>query len=65
MEVARSKKGVVISQRKYTLNLLKEIGMLGCKPLDTSIEPNTRLGKEEGDHIDRGRYQRLVGELIY
>ena len=29
IEVAHSKKGIVISQQKYTLDLLKEIGMLG------------------------------------
>ena len=30
MEIARSKKGIVVSQRKYILDLLT--GMLGCKP---------------------------------
>ena len=31
MEVARSNKGIVISQRKYILDLLNETSMLGCK----------------------------------
>ena len=35
MEVARSHKGIFVSWRKYTLDLLKETGMLGCKPADT------------------------------
>jgi len=30
MEIAGSKKGIFISQRKYTLDLLKEIGKVGC-----------------------------------
>lgn len=30
MEVARSRKGLVVSQRKYVLDLLKETGMSGC-----------------------------------
>ena len=34
MEVACSKNGIVMSQRKYILDLLNEIGMSGCKPLD-------------------------------
>ncbi|RVW79732.1 hypothetical protein CK203_042348 [Vitis vinifera] len=34
----------LFSQRKYTLELLKEIGMLGCKLAETPIEPNHRLG---------------------
>ena len=38
MEVAHSKKGIVVSQRKYILDLLKETGMLGCKPADTPME---------------------------
>ena len=31
MEFARSKKGLFVSQRKYVLDLLREIGLLGCK----------------------------------
>jgi Reverse transcriptase (RNA-dependent DNA polymerase) len=32
IEVARSKKGVVLSQQKYVLDLLSDTGMLGCRP---------------------------------
>ncbi|RVW63213.1 Copia protein [Vitis vinifera] len=66
MEVARSRKGIVVSQRKYILDLLKEIGMLGCKPIDTPMDSQKKLGIEkESTPVDRGRYQRLVGRLIY
>ena len=66
MEVARSKEGIVISQRKYVLDLLKQTGMIGCKPADTPIDPNKKLGDgEQGESVDIGQYQRLVGELIY
>ena len=66
MEVARSNKGIVISQRKYILDLLNEIGMLGCKPIDTPMDPNKKAKKgEESPPVDKGRYQRLVGKLIY
>ena len=33
MEVAKSKEGISVSQGKYTLDLLTETGMLGCRPL--------------------------------
>ena len=64
MEVARSQKGISISQRKYVLDLLSETGMLGCKPSDTLIEVGKKTG-DAGDAVDKDRYQRLVGKLIY
>lgn len=66
MEVARSRKGISISQRKYVSDLLKDTGMLSCKPIDTPMDPNLKLGaKEDCAPVDKGRYQRLVGKLIY
>ncbi|RVW85510.1 Retrovirus-related Pol polyprotein from transposon RE1 [Vitis vinifera] len=66
MEVARSRKGIVVSQRKYILDFLKETCMLGCKPIDTPMDSQKKLGIEkESTPVDRGRYQRLVGRLIY
>ena len=66
IEVARSKEGIVISQRKYILDLLNEIGFLGCKPADTPMDSTKRLNRsEESTLVDKGRYQRLVGKLIY
>ena len=66
MEFARSKKGIFVSQRKYVLDLLSETGLLGCKVADTPIEPNVKLqpAKPE-DVVNRDRFQRLVGRLIY
>lgn len=58
MEVACSKNGIVMSQRKYILDLLNEIGMSGCKPLDALMDPNQRLGEQiEGVPIDITQYQ--------
>ena len=66
IEVARSNQGIFISQRKYVLDLLQETGMLGSKACDTPIEANQKLGDDpDGAVVDKGRYQRLVGKLIY
>ncbi|KAJ9695916.1 hypothetical protein PVL29_011067 [Vitis rotundifolia] len=37
IEVARSKQGIFISQMKYVLDILTEVGMLECKPVDAPI----------------------------
>ena len=66
IEVSRSKAGISLSQQKYVLDILTETGMLACKPVETPIEMNHKLG-ESVDQVptDKGRYQRLVGKLIY
>ena len=64
--MARSKRGIVVSQRKYILDMLVETGMSWCKPSDTPIEMGTKLGDvKDGVPVDTWRYQRLVGKLIY
>jgi Reverse transcriptase (RNA-dependent DNA polymerase) len=65
IEVARGVEGIVLSQRKYALDLLKETSMLGCKPAVAPINQKTKLGAEIGEPVDREWYQRLVCRLIY
>ncbi|KAL5701149.1 hypothetical protein ACHQM5_026518 [Ranunculus cassubicifolius] len=66
IEVARSPKGISLSQRKYVLDLLEDTGMLGCKPVFTPLIPNSKLLADSGDRLrDPSSYQRLVGRLIY
>ena len=64
MAVARSEKCISVSWRKYTLDLLTETCMLGCRPVDTPIDFNCRLGNF-GDKvpIEKEKYQRLMGKL--
>ena len=58
MEVARNRSDISVSQRKYILDLLKETGMLGCKPIDTPMDPLKKIGEsEKSTPIDTGRYQ--------
>ena len=65
MEVARSKKGISITQQKYIIDLLKETCMTGSKPITTPIDPNVKLNAHDGELVDKERYQRLIGRLIY
>ncbi|KAB2617626.1 hypothetical protein D8674_013495 [Pyrus ussuriensis x Pyrus communis] len=53
-------------QEKYVLDLLKETGMMGCKPVDTPIVEKHHLCLDPNQKsVDKGRYQRLVGRLLY
>jgi len=54
-----------VSQRKYVLDLLQETGVSGCRPADTPMDPNVKLWEKGDTPVDKGRYQRLVGKLIY
>jgi hypothetical protein len=65
IEIARSPKGIVLSRRKYVIDLLSETGMLGFRPASIPIDPNHKLCPESGYPVNKERYQRLVGRLIY
>nr|KYP52271.1 hypothetical protein KK1_025875 [Cajanus cajan] len=54
MEVARSKKGIFISQRKYTLDLLRETRKLGCRPATTPLDRNWKHKIIEDDPLWKG-----------
>ena len=43
MEVARSSRGICLSQRKYVLDLLSDTHLLLCKPVATPMDPNEKL----------------------
>ena len=42
-EVVRSKKGIMMNQRKYALELLTDAGLLACKPAVTSMNNLVKL----------------------
>ena len=69
-----------MSQRKYALELISELGLSGTKPVNTPLETNLKLTsvdyddfitKEAGSTnedillVDPTQYQRLVGKLLY
>ena len=43
IEIAHAKDGIVLSQRKYVLDLLQESGMLGCKPVNSPVDSSLDL----------------------
>ena len=57
IEITQSNFGVVMSQRKYVLNILEETGMLDCKPVDTPMDPKSSL------YLDRGSLYEIQGDI--
>lgn len=66
LEVDRTAAGIFLSQKKYTLDILREYGMLHVKPLQLPMDTHLKLTPEKGEPLpDPTVYQRLLGKLIY
>nr|XP_016445541.1 PREDICTED: uncharacterized mitochondrial protein AtMg00810-like [Nicotiana tabacum] len=75
IKVLRSKKGILLTQKKYALHLISEVGLAGAKSISIPIELNHKLNTIEYDkHVgvnvdeeleDIRSYQRLIGKLLY
>ena len=70
IEFSRNADGILMNQRKYAL------GLVGCKPESTPLEFNhkltstmfdkcTGMNAEDKGLDDYGKYQRLIGKLLY
>ena len=70
IEICRSKEGLFMSQRKYTLDLLKDAGKLGGQTAKMPMEDGYKVPREgelEDSKLfhDPKLYRKLVGKLIY
>lgn len=66
IEVSPSHKEIFLCKKKYTLDLLQETSMLAYQLVDTLVKESLKLYVESNQILtNKGRYQRLVGRLVY
>ena len=65
IEVARNATSIHLSQRKYILDLLKDIGMLGCAPAPTPMLHNVKLSTTKGTPLGDAESSAYRRHLIY
>jgi len=64
IEVAQSNNVIVISQRKYTLDIFEEIGLMDSKSVEKPMNHNAKLLPSQGEPLSNlEKYRRLVGKL--
>ncbi|GAA0159130.1 transmembrane signal receptor [Lithospermum erythrorhizon] len=66
IQCARSSIGMFLSQCKYTLDLLHEVGLLAAKLVLTPLPDNHHLAANPCSVFsEASRYRRIVGRLLY
>jgi hypothetical protein len=65
-QVKQTKEEILISQEKYTKDLLKRFKMDDCKPIKTTMPSNGYLDLDEGGKlVDQTLYHSMIGNLLY
>ena len=60
------KEGIFIKPTKHMKELLRKFGMENVKAFSTSMNPSTKLDKDEnGKLVDKKKYGRMIGSLLY
>ena len=66
VEAKRTNAGLVLSQSKYTLDLLYKTGMQSCKPSKTPVMLGSKLSLHSKSSLsDPHEYRSVVGALQY
>lgn len=66
IEATRSRQGIFLSQMIYVLDFLSKVGLPNYKSADTPVVHNHKLGGlSDQVPIDKERYKKLFGKLIY
>ncbi|KAL6341794.1 hypothetical protein AAG906_038038 [Vitis piasezkii] len=64
LEVPHGRGEIVLSKRKYVLELLNEIDMLGEKPVDTPMEQNVNLNGDDSLSVHGSTLEDSLGSSV-
>jgi hypothetical protein len=66
IEVTKTAMGLMLSQHKYTLDIIQRAGMSSCKAVDTPASSSSKLLlSSDTQYSDPTRYRQIVGALQY
>jgi len=65
LEITRTHDGIHLCHKKYALEILDDVGMLGAKPTTTPMQKKAENMFEEVDIHEPSSYRRLIGRLLY
>jgi hypothetical protein len=66
LEIWRENGKTLITQRKYTKEVLRRFNMNTCKPISTPLKQNVKLNNnDDSKEVDGTLYRQLVGSLNY
>ncbi|PHT30957.1 hypothetical protein CQW23_27294 [Capsicum baccatum] len=66
MEILSEDHGIIISQRKYTFDLLQEFDISHLYPVSSPMDPSCKLSESSGTPMsDPSVYRHLIGKLNY
>jgi len=66
LEFAYDRRGIIMHQRKYILEVLKKFNMLYCNPAETPAELSLELIQDEIEaSVDETLYRQMIGSLRY
>lgn len=68
IEVKHMQEGVMLSQEKYAVDIIKKAGMYQCKAVNTPMSISEKLTRLEGSSLnseEATRYRSIVGALQY
>jgi len=66
IEILQTEQGLLLTQRKFTMDLLEEFGCSQAHPVICPLDYSMKLKPEEGALLaDPTSYRRLIGKLAH